>query len=80
MFVSIREASTQLALLIERAASGEEVIIARGGRPVARLVPFVASGKRRTFGRMRGKIVIADDFDAPLPDGLLSGFHGDPVC
>lgn len=75
--VNIHEAKTHLSRLVERAASGEEIVIARNGRPVARLVPFTPLGKRRTFGRMRGKIQVADDFDAPLPDDVLADFHGD---
>ena len=74
--VNIHQAKTHLSRLVERAASGEEIIIARSGRPVARLVPLAGAGKRRTFGRMRGKIQIGDDFDAPLPEDVLTGFHG----
>lgn len=78
--VNIHEAKTHLSRLVERAASGEEIIIARSGRPVARLVPLASTARRRTFGRMRGKIMIADDFNAPLPDEVLAGFHGgDPA-
>ena len=78
--VNIHEAKTHLSRLVERAASGEEIVIARSGRPVARLVPLAPTARRRTFGRMRGKIMVADDFDAPLPDEVLAGFHGgDPA-
>jgi prevent-host-death family protein len=75
--VSVREARRRLSRFVERAAAGEEVVISRYGRPVARLVPFAPREKRRTFGRMRGKIMVADDFDAPLPDDLLAAFYGD---
>jgi prevent-host-death family protein len=75
--VNIHEAKTHLSRLVERVTAGEEIIIARSGRPVARLVPYVEHGPRRTFGRMRGKIRIADDFDAPLPDDVLESFHAD---
>jgi prevent-host-death family protein len=77
---NIHEAKTHLSRLVDRAASGEEIIIARSGRPIARLVPIVPPGKRRTFGRMRGKIRVADDFDAPLPDDVLADFHGDALA
>jgi len=75
--VNIHEAKTHLSRLVERAAAGEEIIIARSGRPLARLVPYSVPEPRRTFGRMRGKIRIADDFDAPLPDAVLDMFHDD---
>jgi prevent-host-death family protein len=78
--VNIHEAKTHLSRLVERAASGEEIIIARSGRPVARLVPFARTGKPRTFGRMRGQIQIADDFDDALPEDVLAGFHGDALA
>jgi prevent-host-death family protein len=64
--VDIAEASNQLTELVERAAAGEEIVISRGGLPVARLMPLAAPEPPRSFGRMRGKIRIADDFDAPL--------------
>jgi len=75
--VNIHEAKTHLSRLVERAAAGEEIIIARSGRPVARLVPFAVPDKPRMFGRMRGKIQVADDFDAPLPEAVLAEFHAD---
>ena len=75
--VNIHEAKTHLSRLVERAEAGEEIVIARSGRPVARLVPYAATAPRRTFGRMRGKIRVADDFDAPLPDDVLEQFHAD---
>lgn len=73
--VNIHEAKTHLSRLVARAEAGEEIVIARGGRPVARLVPFDAPTEPRTFGRMRGQIRIADDFDEPLPDDVLDSFH-----
>ena len=63
--VNIHEAKTHLSRLVARAESGEQIIIARDGRPVARLVVYTEPGQRRTFGRMRGQIQVADDFDAP---------------
>jgi prevent-host-death family protein len=73
--VNIHEAKTHFSRLVERAERGEEIIIARSGRPVARLVPLEGVEKPRVFGRMRGKIRIADDFDAPLPDEILDRFE-----
>ena len=78
MEVNIREAKTHLARLLQRVAAGEEVTIARLGIPVARLVSFEPEKKKkiRPLGFDRGRIWIADDFDAPLPDELLKQFYG----
>jgi prevent-host-death family protein len=73
--VNVYEAKTQLSRLIERAAQGEDVIIARSGRPVARLTKLAEAPAVR-FGVMRGKVTMADDFDAPLPPEVMSGFEG----
>ncbi|MGH9086589.1 MAG: type II toxin-antitoxin system Phd/YefM family antitoxin [Acidimicrobiales bacterium] len=75
MFVNIHEAKTHLSRLLEQAAAGEEVVIARAGRPIARLVPYEARGRPRTAGRMRGTIRIAADFDES-PEWLLDTFEG----
>lgn len=75
--VNIHEAKTHLSRLVERAAAGEEIIIAKGGRPVARLVGLDRDPSPRVFGTMRGKIRLADDFDAPLPPELLGYFTGE---
>jgi prevent-host-death family protein len=77
MEVNIHEAKTQFSRLLQRVAAGEEVIIARAGVPVARLVAVEAKpAKMRPLGMDRGRIWIADDFDAPLPDDLLKEFYG----
>jgi len=59
-----------------KVAAGEEVVIARGGKPVARLVPCERKGTARVLGQDAGRVHVADDFDAPLPDELLDGFEG----
>ena len=64
--VEIEEAKTRLSQLVDRAAAGEEVVIVRDGRPVARLVAVRPAGGERKPGRMRGRIRMSDDFDAPL--------------
>jgi len=76
--VNIHAAKTQLSRLVEAAAAGEEIIIARAGKPVARLVPLAApaSSKRRVLGRLAGQISVPEDFDAPLPDDVLDAFEG----
>jgi prevent-host-death family protein len=72
--VGVHEAKTHLSRLLTRVAAGEEVVITRSGRPVARLVPVERTGKRR-LGMDRGRFVIPDDFNAPLPDDLLDAFE-----
>lgn len=74
MKVNVHEAKTHFSKLIERVLLGEEITIARAGRPVARLVPAVTRPTRRVPGSAAGKVQIADDFDAPLPDELLKEF------
>jgi prevent-host-death family protein len=66
--VNIYEAKTRLSQLVDLAAEGEEVIIARAGRPVARLVAYREPAKKRIPGRMRGRIWISPHFDDPLPE------------
>ena len=73
--MNIYEAKTQLSRLVDRAAAGEEIIIAKGGRPVARLGPVTPSGGRRTPGAYRGEMWIAPDVD-DLPDELVEAFAG----
>ena len=72
--VNIHQAKTQLSELLRRVATGEEVIIARSGTPVARLVPIEAPA-RRLLGLDEGLYEIPEDFDAPLPDDVLAGFE-----
>jgi len=66
--VNIHEAKTQLSRLLRRVAEGEEITIARAGVPVAKLIAFRPAGGARPMGMDEGKIWIADDFDAPLPE------------
>jgi prevent-host-death family protein len=77
---NLYEAKTALSSLVDRAAAGEEIIIAKAGKPLAKLVPLsVADRPRRTPGGWEGRVRIAPDFDAPLPDDLLASFEdGDP--
>ena len=77
MQVNIYEAKTRLSQLVEQAHAGATVIIAKGGTPMAKLVPLNDVPKRKiVYGLMKGEIEIADDFDAPLPDDLLDLFEG----
>lgn len=75
--VNTYEAKTQLSRLLRRVAAGEEITIASRGVPVARLVPVrEGKGAHRKLGMDRGKFVVPDDFDAPLPDEILDAFEG----
>ena len=74
--VNLYEAKSGLSALVERAAAGEEIIIAKAGRPLARLMPLATPHRRRTPGGWEGRVVIADDFDAPLPDEIRAAFEG----
>jgi len=74
--VNIHQAKTHLSRLLQRVAGGEEITIANAGVPVARLVPVESAHGKRKLGRDTGLIKIADDFDAPLPPGVLAGFLG----
>jgi len=69
--VNIYDAKTRLSALVDRAEAGEEIIIARGGRPAARLGPIRPPAIKRRPGRLRGRIRIGRDFDEPLPQGLF---------
>ncbi len=77
--VNIFEAKTQLSKLVERAERGEDVIIARAGRPAARLTQLTPEKKPIVFGLMKGEIRISDDFDAPLTDDVLAEFENGPI-
>jgi prevent-host-death family protein len=74
--VNIHDAKTRLSQLVERAEAGEEIVIARAGRPVARLAPLVPKGRARKLGLLDGRFRIPDDFNAPLPKELLRAFLG----
>ena len=76
MNVSVYDAKTNLSRLLDRAASGEEVVITRNGRPVAKLVAATPVRKPRKLGLLKGHIRVGKDFDAPLPDDVLDAFDG----
>jgi len=73
--LNLYEAKTHLSTLVEEAAAGAEIIIAKNGRPRAKLVAVRPAARRRP-GRAKGRIWMAADFDAPLPDTLLDAFEG----
>jgi prevent-host-death family protein len=73
--VNMHEAKTRLSALVEKVQSGAEIVIAKAGKPVAKLVPFTEPEVPRKPGGWEGQIWIADDFDAPLPDDIQHQFE-----
>ena len=73
--VNIHEAKTHLSRLLARVMGGEEIIIAKAGKPIAKLVPYGIPSKPRVPGTAKGKIWISEDFDEPLPDEILESFE-----
>ena len=74
--VNVHEAKTHLSRLLERVEHGEEIVIGRAGRPIARLVPYRVPRKPRTPGGWEGRVTIADDFDI-LPEEIAAAFRGE---
>ena len=74
--INIYEAKTQLSRLVDEAAAGGEIIIARGGKPVAKLGQLTPKRRKIRFGALKGKVRVASDFDAPLPDDFVAAFEG----
>lgn len=72
--VNMHEAKTHFSKYVEAVRGGEEIVIAMAGKPVAKLIPLSKKRKRR-FGVLKGKIKIAHDFDAPLPEDFISLFE-----
>ena len=77
--VNIHAAKTHLSRLVDRVAEGDEIIIARAGRPVARLAPLERTPPVRKPGLLKGRLVVAKDFDAPLPADVLDPFDRAPL-
>ena len=75
--LNLYEAKTQLSRLVDEAARGEEIIIAKAGKPKARLVALAPTKIRRRPGVAKGRIWISEDFDAPLPPDILAAFLGE---
>jgi prevent-host-death family protein len=74
--VNIYDAKTRLAQLVDKAAGGEDVVVSRGGKPLVRITRLEAGKRRIVFGVLKGKVTVEADFDAPLPDDVVSGFEG----
>ena len=75
MEVNIHEAKTHLSRLLERVAMGEEIVIAKAGTPVAKLVPLSTRPKKRMLGSAKGEFVVPDDFNDPLPKEVEDLFY-----
>ena len=73
--VNIYEAKTRLSQLVEEAASGEDVVIARAGRPIARLTRLKTAPRKRNLGVLDGRCRIPDDFNRPLPEAVVRAFE-----
>ena len=73
--VNVHEAKTHFSKLLARVKRGHEVLIARAGKPIARLVPYRSQERAPVFGADRGKFAVPEDFDAELPDDVLASFE-----
>lgn len=73
--VNVHEAKTHLSRLLERVERGQEIVIARAGKPIAKLVPIDDTPRQRPLGIDKGKIWMSDDFDDPLPWRIFPGFE-----
>jgi prevent-host-death family protein len=78
ILLNLYEAKTELSNLVDRAAAGEEIIIAKAGRPLAKLVPLGRPHHRREPGGWQGKVRVSEDFDAPLPEEIIEAFARRP--
>jgi len=74
--LNIHDAKTNLSRLVDEVNAGDELVIAKAGKPMARLVPIKKAMSARKPGFLKGKIRIAADFDAPLPEELQTAFEG----
>ena len=74
--INIHDAKTRLSRLVEEVETGEEIVIARAGKPVARLVPIKAKGIPRRKGLLKGEIKISESFYKPLPEEVIAAFEG----
>jgi prevent-host-death family protein len=75
MKVNIHEAKTHFSRLLAKVGKGEEVIISKAGKPIARLIPIEEKPIKRDAGRAMGRVIMAEDFDTPLPEGILNSFE-----
>jgi prevent-host-death family protein len=76
MTVTVQELDKQIHTLLAEVQRGAEIVISSSGKPLARLLPFDNDKKILRFGVLKGKVKVADDFDAPLPDDIIAEFEG----
>ena len=74
--VNIHEAKTHLSRLVDEVAAGAEIIIAKAGKPMARLTPIAAPVRKKNLGLLKGKVKVPDNFNAPMDDETLASFEG----
>ena len=74
--INIHKAKTHLSRIVDDVAAGGEVVIAKAGRPVARLVPLESQPRRKVLGLLKGKLRVRADFNAPLPADVIADFDG----
>lgn len=74
--INIHEAKTHLSRIVDEVAAGAEVIIAKAGKPMARLTAIEAIARPKKFGSLKGKIKVPDDFNAPLDEDVIASFEG----
>jgi prevent-host-death family protein len=74
--INIHDAKTHLSRIVDDVAAGAEVIIAKAGKPMARLVPLESKVRAKKLGLLKGRIEVPDDFNAPLPPQVLADFEG----
>ncbi len=75
--VNVHEAKTHLSRLLERVKAGEEIVLGKAGKPIAKIVPFSPKSEPRKPGIAKGKIWIAENFDDPLPEDMMKVFRGE---
>ena len=73
--VNLYEAKTNLSRLVDQANAGEQIVIAKGGKPMAMLTPLTPKKRAIRYGLMKGQFEVPDDFDAPLPDDVITAFE-----
>lgn len=73
--VNIRDAKSRLAQLVDKAEAGEDVVVSRDGKPVVRITRLAGAKRGIRFGVLQGKVIVAADFDAPLPQSVLADFE-----
>lgn len=74
--VNIYEAKTRLSQLVDKAAAGEDVVVSRNGKPLVRITALIPEKRPVKFGVLKGKMKISPDFDAPLPNDVMTEFEG----